>query len=73
MRRRHHRRWPKLTRDGAIFVVGLGGIIYETLIHSGEPREPLLIVFAAMIGLPAFLRADEKKSRKDRDDADTEE
>lgn len=47
-----------------IFAVGLGGIINEALFRDGEPREVLLILFATMIGLPAFLRKDEQLQGK---------
>lgn len=66
-RRRHRRRkWPKIGRDSIIFFVGLGGIVHETLINDGPPRETLLILFATMIGLPAFLRSGEKKHDEDK-------
>ncbi len=43
-------------------MVGLGGIVNEALIRVGPERPTLLLLFAAMIGLPAFLRTDEKKN-----------
>lgn len=47
--------WPTL-RDVMLFAGGLGGVLHETL--STQPERPtLLILFAAMMGLPAFLRA----------------
>lgn len=58
---RQPRRWKlKLTRDAVIFAVGVGGIIHETLFTQSD-RPTLLILFAAMIGLPAFLRFDENR------------
>jgi hypothetical protein len=62
-KRRVHMRRGKLTRDGVIFIFGLGGIIHETLFSHSE-RPTLLLLFGAMIGLPAFLRLDEKKNGK---------
>jgi hypothetical protein len=50
----------RISRDGVLFIVGLGGIVYETLVTGGD-RPTLLVLFAAMVGLPAFLRTDEKK------------
>lgn len=44
-------------RDLVIFGVGLAGLCYETVVQRGE-RPTLLLVFSAMIGLPAFFRAD---------------
>lgn len=52
-KRRH-----RLTRDSVLFTLGLVGIAYETLAHQAE-RPTLLLLFAAMVGLPAFLRGDE--------------
>lgn len=57
------RRRFRITRDGILFVTGLAGIIYETVIHHGE-NPTLLILFGAMCGLPAFLRSDELLGRK---------
>ena len=49
----------RLTQKGVLFVVGLLGVAHETLISEAD-RPTLLLLFAAMIGLPAFLKADEK-------------
>lgn len=46
-------------RSGCLFVCGLAGVAYETL-ASNSDRPTLLIMFAAMLGLPLFLKADEK-------------
>jgi hypothetical protein len=46
------------TRDIILFLAGLGGVIHETLIAAAE-RPTLLILFAAMMGLPAFLQKPE--------------
>jgi hypothetical protein len=42
-----------------IFGTGIIGIIHE-IFFSTSDRPTLLILFAAMIGLPAFLRIDER-------------
>lgn len=64
-KRRRHPRWKfRLTRDAVIFIVGLIGIIHEAFFTSGD-RPTLLILFAAMIGLPAFLRLDERREDKE--------
>jgi hypothetical protein len=47
-------------RSIALFVVGLGGIVYEITIDHGD-RPTLLILLGAMVGLPAFLKTDEKR------------
>lgn len=46
-------RWP-LIRDLALFTMGALGVIHETVITRIE-RPSLLLLFAAMMGLPAFL------------------
>lgn len=54
-------RWAVLlSRDSIIFVLGLAGITHETLVTTTE-RPYLLVVFGAMIGLPAALRFDESR------------
>jgi len=52
-------KWP-LIRDILLFLGGLAGVAYETL-ASQIDRPTLLLLFAAMMGLPAFLRADNSK------------
>ena len=54
--------WP-LARDVILFFGGLGGVAHETLISHVE-RPTLLLLFAAMMGLPAFLGRDEKRNGK---------
>jgi hypothetical protein len=54
------RKWRrKLTRDGVVFAIGVVGIIHE-IFFSTTDRPTLIILFAAMIGLPAFLHIDER-------------
>lgn len=57
----------RVTRDGVLFVAGLIGIAYETVIAQTD-RPTLLILFGGMIGLPAFLNKDEKAQAKSNDD-----
>lgn len=57
--RRKKRTLPKLTRDGTLFLVGLALIINEAAFRSGPERPSLLVLFAAMVGAPFILRADE--------------
>ena len=54
--------WP-LVRDVILFIGGLAGVAHETLITHVE-RPTLLLLFAAMMGLPAFLGRDEKRNGK---------
>lgn len=51
----------RVTRNTVLFVVGLLGVAHETLINNVD-RPTLLLLFAAMIGLPAFINQDEKKA-----------
>lgn len=48
-------------RKDILFVVGLIGIALEEARIFGDPSETLLLLFAAMIGLPLVLRADEHR------------
>lgn len=48
-------------RKDILFVAGLIGIALEEARVFGQPSETLLLLFAAMIGLPLVLRIDEAK------------
>lgn len=48
------------TWNNVLRVVGLAGVAHETLINNVD-RPTLLLLFAAMIGLPAFINQDAKK------------
>lgn len=50
------KRQIRLSRDVVLFVAGLAGIFHETVVVHAE-RPSLLLLFAAMCGLPAYLRA----------------
>lgn len=43
-----------------MFVLGMGGFLHEVAITHGE-RPTLLLACLALMGLPIFLRTDEKK------------
>jgi len=66
-----HRQTHKvqIIRDIIIFGVGIAGIVYETLVEKAD-RPSLLILFAAMVGLPTFLRGDEWFTTKDKEKED---
>jgi len=66
MTRRRWRRWKHPSRDAVLFIVGILGIIYETGFDNID-RPSLLVVFSAMIGLPAFLHQDEARQPHDDD------
>lgn len=57
------KRLPKIGRDSILFFAGLAGVFHETVVAESE-RPSLLLMFATMIGLPAFLRNDEKDKEK---------
>lgn len=63
-------KWPKITRDSILFGVGIGGIMHEAFIRSGDVRTELLLLFGTMCGLPVFLHADENKKADDVEPAD---
>ena len=64
------RRRLHITRDGVLFVVGMIGIAHETFVSKVD-RPGLLVLFAAMVGLPAFLQKDElSRDREDGRDQD---
>ena len=48
-------------RKDILFVAGMIGIALEEARLFGDPSETLLLLFAAMIGLPLVLRADEAR------------
>jgi hypothetical protein len=64
-----HNTTKRITRDTVLYVLGLAGIAYETLARDGE-RPTLLLLFAAMVGLPKFLQGDEHSHHEDGKDDD---
>lgn len=54
------KRWGRISRDTVLFLIGLLGIVHETLLTSGPERPTLLLIFAAFMGLPLALGADRK-------------
>jgi hypothetical protein len=54
----------RLTRDGLLFTLGAGGFLHEVIITEGE-RPTLLLFCLALMGLPVFLRADDKRHDED--------
>ena len=59
--RRRRLRLPDgfVTRDRLLFVVGLAGIVYET-VSGGAEKPTLIIAFVGMLGLPLFIKTDEQ-------------
>lgn len=49
----------KATRDSILFLGGFAGVVFETL-HERVDRPYLLAVFTGMMGLPLFIRKDER-------------
>lgn len=56
--------WTTKTRDFVLFMGGLAGVAYETIVEQVD-RPALLALFAGMLGLPVFLARDPAK----KDDA----
>lgn len=52
-----------ITRDLVLFSFGILGIVHETVVNNTD-RPTLLALFAAMVGLPVFLRLDSKDTSK---------
>lgn len=51
----------RMSRDTILFFGGLIGVVHETLFSEAE-RPSLLVLFGVMMGLPVFLRTDEKRA-----------
>ena len=53
-----------------LFFGGMAGVGIELAysLQGGQVNESLLLLFAAMMGLPAFLRSDEKSSGRQKED-----
>ena len=47
-------------RDATLFLTGLGLIIHEAVARTGPERWGLLMLYAGMVGLPVFIRQDQK-------------
>lgn len=50
-----------------LFVTGMGLIVNEAVLREGPERPTLLVLYAGMVGLPAFLRRDEKTDTETRE------
>lgn len=48
-------------RDVTLFLTGIGLIVHEAVLREGPERPTLLVLYAGMVGLPVFLRGDEKE------------
>jgi hypothetical protein len=70
-RRRRSKAWTfPFIRDVVLFVAGLAGLAYETVFTSSD-RPTLLLLYAAMLGLPAFLQANNERAADEREIAET--
>jgi ABC-type Fe3+-siderophore transport system permease subunit len=56
--------WKNI-RDVILFFAGLIGVSISTAawLYGRTPEPTLLVTFTAMMGLPAFLRSDEKTGK----------
>jgi hypothetical protein len=52
-------------RDTLLFLTGLGLIIYEAVLRIGPERPTLLLLYAGMCGLPAFLRTGDARQSQE--------
>lgn len=52
----------KGVRDSLLFLAGLSGVVYETLVTQGE-RPTLLLLFGAMMGVAPARRIDEARRK----------
>lgn len=59
-----------VTRDLVMFTVGLLLIINEAAIRKGDPREVLIILYAAMLGLPLVFQGDEFRRKRNSSEYD---
>lgn len=62
-RRSRRGRRTAITRDSVLFSAGLAGVFYCTVFDKAD-RPTLLLLFGAMMGLPAFLRTDDQVKSK---------
>lgn len=51
----------RLLRDVTLFGSGLGLVVHEAAFKTGSVDYGLLMLYAGMLGLPVFLRADERR------------
>lgn len=52
-------------RNFLLLLGGLAGVFYEAVLYSEPVRNELILVYVAMMGLPAFLQKDENKAKKE--------
>lgn len=57
-------KWPKVTRDLALFTAGLLIALNEAFLRDGAVRGEIIIMASGMMGLPAFLSNDSKREEK---------
>jgi hypothetical protein len=50
-------------RDGLLLGLGTLVVVHETIIWDGPERWGLYMLAGALLGLPAFLRADERREK----------
>lgn len=63
--------WPKVGRDTVLLLSGVALTVNEAVFREGPERPTLLMLFAGMMGLPIFLRNDEKKQASDKAKVET--
>jgi len=69
--RKRYKAWSfPLIRDIVLFIAGLAGLAYETIFTTID-RPTLLLLYAAMLGLPAFLQANNDRAADEKEISDT--
>lgn len=54
--------WIRIPRDTLLLLSGIGLTMNEAIFRHGPERPYMIMLFAGMMGLPLYLRNDEKKS-----------
>lgn len=55
----------RLGRDTFLVIFGVLGLTWET-VQAHPPNDALITVFGSLAGAPFFLRADERRTRRER-------
>ena len=66
------KRWAGIDlRAAALFVLGAALLIWDVMISTpGELSEALLVLYAAMLGLPFMILGDVKRNERNQDKKD---
>lgn len=59
---KQRRSWPRLTRDSALYLLGLSIIVNEAFIQS-NPDPTLILLGGSLVGLPSLIQKDAKEKQ----------